>query len=260
MSDRATYSCTALVGTTKTGTLRCDPDGYYDVVLGGLDIFNSANAFYPLAPAKHLFEGSSDMMRRVSNGALRGEYGHPKMDSNMSKRDFLMRVLRIEESCVSHHIREVTLESGMRDKMGRSVTAIMGRIKPMGPHAQALGDSLDNPKENVCFSIRSLTDDVIGQGGSRTKILKEIVTWDYVNEPGIAIANKYSYPALEDISSHGFDKSHLIAAQKHAMTGVGMGMESDSGLIIASAIQSFGWQLPIDHAKIARQLPPSVRW
>ena len=93
----ATYQCTALMGTNKKGSLKCDADGYYNVVLGALDYYNSSGAFYAYEPAKKLFDQSSTLQRRITKGVLRGECGHPKFQPGQSKKDFMMRVLSIEE-------------------------------------------------------------------------------------------------------------------------------------------------------------------
>lgn len=253
-----TYSCTALLGTNKKGTLRCDPDGYYDVVLGALDYWNSAGAFYAYQPAKKLFEDSSALQRRVAKGVLRGELGHPKKLPGMTDRQYLMRILEIDEKCVSHHIKEVTIdESNVKDKQGNSVIAIMGRVKPAGPYAQALADSLENPNENTCFSIRSITEDIIDSRGNRIKHLVEIVTWDAVNEPGLAIANKYDAPALESLFDRPLDREQLILAKNMAM-GSGVGMESDTVSMLDRLITRTKWEEPKRRSGLV--LPASGRW
>lgn len=222
-----TYSCTALFGTNKAGRLKCDADGYYDVVLGALDYWNSAGAFYAFNTAKKLFEDSSALQRRVAKGVLRGELGHPKKLPGMSDRQYLMRILEIDEKCVSHHIKEVTIDQqNVKDKNGNAIIAIMGRVKPAGPFAEALAASFENPNENTCFSIRSITDDVIDKAGNRIKNLIEIVTWDCVNEPGLQIANKYDCPSLENMMNTKLSPDLLIAAKNMAMAH-GVGLESE---------------------------------
>ena len=236
---RTSYQCTALVGTTKTGKIKADSDGYYEVVLGALDFFNSAGAFYAYEPAKVLFEESSNLMRRVSNGALRGEYGHPKFTPGMTNRDFLMRILEINEQSVSHHIKDVWIDSNsVYDRDGRKCVAIMGRVKPCGPFGVQLAEQLENPNENVCFSIRSLTEDIADSTGTTIKTLREIVTWDYVNEPGISVANKFSAPSLETLCSRLFTTENLIAARDH-MLKTGFGLESGGLATVESAIAKF---------------------
>lgn len=195
-----TYQPTILQGTTKKGKLKCDPDGYYDVILGGFNTYNSAGAFYTWASAKGHFDKSSNFQRRIQSSALYGEYGHPSMQPGMSKHDWLVRVMTINPDSKSHHIRELIVDDTVfKNKNGQPMVTIFGRIKPAGPRAQALGDSLDNEHENTAFSIRSITDDYFDPYSKTTiKNMREIITYDYVDEPGIAQATKYNHPALEN--------------------------------------------------------------
>ena len=78
------FSCTSLAGTQKQGIIPKDANGYYDMVIGGLDILNSAGEYYDHAGAKELFQESSSFMRRVKRGALRGEVGHPRREHGQS--------------------------------------------------------------------------------------------------------------------------------------------------------------------------------
>lgn len=224
MSNRATYSCTALLGTNKAGVLKPDAEGYYTVVLGALNFYNSAGDFYPYESAKELFSESSSLMRRIKNGACRAEYGHPKLQPGMSQRDFLARILSIHEDKVCAHIKEVILDDkSVKDVDGKPVMAIIGKVKPCGPYGAVLKESLDNPSENVCFSIRSLTKDVY-DGIVNKKNLLQIICWDYVNEPGISVANKYQSPALEGINDKtiNFSVEQLTDVRDRQLKQVGM--------------------------------------
>lgn len=259
---RTTYQCTALAGTTKTGKISADADGYYTVVLGALDFFNSAGDFYVYEPAKELFESSSSLMRRVSSGALRGEYGHPRFVPGMTNRDFLMRVMDVNEQCVSHHIKDVWIDSNsVTDKDGRKCIAIMGRVKPCGPYGEQLAAQFENPNENVCFSIRSLTEDIVDANGTTIKTLREIITWDYVNEPGIHVANKYSAPSLEALITRHITTDNLIAARDH-MRKSGMGLESAAYGNLESAIGALSTSRFEKRASgiIAPKQPTWLKW
>lgn len=260
MNGRATYSCTALLGSNKKGVVKPDADGYYnDLVLGALDFFNSAGAFYEFESAKCLFEESSSLMRRVRNGALRGEYGHPKMVPGMSEREYLARVLNIYEDCVSHHIRSVTIDNTgrVKDGAGKPVIAILGSVKPMGPRGQDLRDSLENGHENACFSIRSLTNDFMDRRGMHRKVLKQIVTWDYVNEPGISVANKFSFPSLEGISNDLHFTVRQLNDIRERQSIAGVSMENGGGVTVDAVMQAFGWDIPVQKST---NFPPSSRW
>ena len=97
----AVFACTALLGTNKAGILKPDASGYYTLVLGALNIFNNGGAYYPYGEsAQMLFKESSSFIRRINNGALRGEYGHPRMLPGMSMRDYMSRITDIMEDKV----------------------------------------------------------------------------------------------------------------------------------------------------------------
>ena len=267
-AQRASFACTALLGTNKAGVLKPSADGYYPLVLGALNIFNSGGAYYPYDSAKQLFLESSSLMRRIANGALRGEYGHPRPLPGQSMRDFLMRVMDIFEPNVCCHIRKVWIDytGSVKDDRGRPVVAILGEVKPSGPMGQALKESLDNPSENVCFSIRSITNDQM-VGGVLHKNLKTIVTWDYVNEPGLHVAKKWHAPTLESFADDtSFIPEHLQAVNAYQKRmGAVAAMESSGGLTAEAALADLGWDEG-DVASVEQatadlmQLPASARW
>jgi hypothetical protein len=252
MSQRATFACTALLGTNKVGELKKTDDGYYIVVLGALDVFNSAGAYYPYDSAKDVFKESSSLMRRIANGALRGEYGHPKRQPNQSLREFVDRVLQIDEKNVAFHIRKVTVDfTSVKGEDGRPVIALIGEIKPSGPFAHVLEKQLENPSENVCFSIRSLTDDTF-VAGKLHKHIRTVVCWDYVNEPGISVATKWKSPALEGLGGETMiPKSVLESIEKDTC---GVSFESSGGVSPLAVIDDFSWNKP------KARLPGSAQW
>lgn len=253
MMQRASYSCTALMGTNKTGKLTPDTDGYYTLVLGALNVFNSGGAYYPLGPAKAVFESSSGLMRRIEAGNCKGECGHPKQQPGQSVRDYLGRLMRIEETLVCCHFKEVWLEEGsVKDKSGRPVVAVIAKVRPTGPLGPALKAALENPHENVCFSVRSLTNDTM-VGGVLHKNIKTIVCWDWVTEPGIAVATKYNSPSLESMTETTFTADHLSAVQA-VQEEEGIGTESGTNVSVSDVMADLGW------GPATAALPPSARW
>lgn len=206
------YTATKLLARQKSGVLKPDSDGYYPLIIGGLNVLNSANEYYVLEGAKELFDTSSILMRRIQNGNLKGEVGHPKRQPGMSGDEYLNRMLRIEETNICSHFKEVWLD----EKFGKNnprfnnpqMVAIMALVKPSGPKAQALAEALENKAENVCFSIRGLTQDQYIRGVNH-RILRNILTWDWVTEPGLALANKWDAPALETIESTFITRASL---------------------------------------------------
>jgi hypothetical protein len=200
MASLIKFTATKLTSKGKQGIIATDADGYRTMIVGGLNAFNSAGEYYVLDGAKQLFESSSSFMRRIQNGCLKGEVGHPKPAPNMSATAFLDRVCTIDDQNVCVHFKEVWLDPDYRPPAGTNTTPgivpIMAKLKPTGVKAAALESALSNPSENVCFSIRALTRDTrIGRVNHRTLVY--IQTFDWVNEPGIGIANQWDAPALE---------------------------------------------------------------
>lgn len=196
--------------------LKKDDDGYYTIILGALNIHNSSGEFYEYTKeVKELFEGSSPLMRRINSGYLKSELGHPKPTPGMTTRDYISRICRLEEKAICGHIKEVTVTESSRTDNGSNVPIMIvtGKVKPMGPYADTLDRDLSNPDSNTAFSIRSLTKNRVA-GGITIKTIKTIVTWDFVNEPGISIANKANSIGLEstDVCSIDLDDKDVTDA------------------------------------------------
>lgn len=241
MANGIRFACTALAGVNKVGTLKQDANGYYEVVVGALNVFNSVGQYYVYEQARELFEESSHFMRRVRRGVLRGELGHPKPLPGMNPDAFAQRCMSIYEDNVCCHHKEIFLDMDrVRDEAGNPVIAIVSKLLPSGPHGAQLAKSLENPDENVCFSIRAFTDDFREHGVTK-RILRTIVTWDQVNEPGLSAAEKYKSPALEGLLDQPFSRGELERAMRpNPVTG----LANESVLLSpAELFTSFGWQL-----------------
>ena len=250
MNNSVRFSCTALAGTGKQGILPRDANGYYTMPVGGLNVYNSAGQYYPYEGAKELFSSSGPFMRRIKTGCLKGEYGHPKPLPGQSDDAFANRVLTIEEKNTCVHFAEIFLDfDKVKDEMGKPVVAIMAKLAPAGPYGPALQKSLENAQEEVCFSIRAFTEDVF-RGGVKQRNLREIVTWDFVTEPGISVARKYKAPALESMAEREFSRADLVKAT--AGSPVGLAMESAS--TGASLLAALGWEID------QRAIPKYLKW
>lgn len=253
------FACTSLTGVNKVGQLKKTPEGYYPMVVGALNVFNSGGQFYPINnEVKALFEQSSSFMRRVSDGALRGEMGHPKppprslnvQEQRLRDQEFVRRNLSIYEERVCCHHMKIWLDfDSVKDKDGKPVISIMSLVKPSGELGHVLEKQLENPHENVCFSIRSFTDNKT-RFGVEERTLKEIVTFDYVNEPGISVAKKYLSPALESGFEMDVSRGLLESA---IMMNRPAGISSESIIVSPIALMnSMNWPLP---GKQSQQLP-----
>lgn len=232
------FTCTSLRGTNKKGILTPDANGYYDLPVGGLNVLNSAGQWYDYDGAKALFESSSQLMRRVKRGALRGEVGHPQMQPGQSEDDYMMRILTIDERNVCAHFAELYLDmNNFKSDNGEPIIAIMAKVGPSGPFGDMLAKKLKNSQENVCFSIRAFTSDS-NIRGRYTRVLKNVVTFDYVNEPGIHIAEKFKSPSLESLTERIVTKSQM----QRAVVSNSAGLAKESMLLSADELfSSLGW-------------------
>lgn len=235
------YQPTILTGTNKAGKIKCDPDGYYDLNVGAFDAYNSRKAFYTMSSARSHFDSSHDFQRRIKSGALYGEDGHPVYDSRYSRDEWLTRILTVEKGNISHHIRELHLDDTIaKNEDGNPMVVVFARIKPAGAHAQSLADSLENPHENVAFSIRSITEDHVDRRtGTLIKEMRAIVTYDQVTEPGIAIATKYNNPALESLNTSYWSNKDIDQAIKNARSIFGS-FESENIIASLESIRPIG--------------------
>lgn len=237
MNNQVRFTCTALAGSGKKGILPKDEFGYYIQPIGALNCFNSAGEYYVYEGAKQLFQQSSSFMRRVSSGCLKAEQGHPKKLPGQTDDSFAARVMTIDPTNVCAAIGEVFLDfNNVKGADGKPVIAIMGKIKPSGPFAAAMEASFENPKEDVCFSVRAFTSDS-RIGGINQRTLVEVVTFDYVVECGIPTSRKYCSPALEEYSQTHFSKEAMVKATTPTP---GIAMES-SVINPESLFQLMGW-------------------
>ncbi len=199
---RIRFTSTRLVQSGKKGIFKPDENGYYEMPVGGLNAYNGAGEYYTLEGAIDLFESSSVLMRRLQKGYLKAEQGHPKPSPGMTDDQYLERILRIEETNWCAHFSELWLdhEFGAKNPQFKNpkLVAIMAKLKPTGIHGPALESALNDPHENVGFSIRGLTQNFFEKGRTY-RVLTSIVTFDRVTEQGIGIANKWDAPSLESL-------------------------------------------------------------
>ena len=136
MNSSILFECTSLKGTGKTGVITPDADGRYEIIVGGLNVLNSAGEYYEGGrEVLKLFEESGSLMRRVKRGALKGETGHPKWEPGMSERAFLNRIFQIEESrvCCLHTEFRLDFDTVKDPTTGRPIIAIISKVLPSGP-------------------------------------------------------------------------------------------------------------------------------
>lgn len=200
MNDQIVFSYVRTGAENKQ--IKKDDKGYYFITLGAFNAYNRSGAFYLMDGVRDLVENkSSSLNRRIRDGYLKGEAGHPNYETGMSKVEFYERNLKIEQTRISHHIRDIVFTDtktpcGMPGK--GNIVLVQAWLKPDGPMGDALKKSLDDPEQNVAFSIRCFTKDEM-VNGTVIKQVVQIVTWDWVVEPGMKMANKFDTLNLESL-------------------------------------------------------------
>ena len=200
MNDQIVFSYVRTGAENKQ--IKKDDKGYYFITLGAFNAYNRSGAFYLMDGVRDLVENkSSSLNRRIRDGYLKGEAGHPNYETGMSKVEFYERNLKIEQTRISHNIRDIVFTDtktpcGMPGK--GNIVLVQAWLKPDGPMGDALKKSLDDPEQNVAFSIRCFTKDEM-VNGTVIKQVVQIVTWDWVVEPGMKMANKFDTLNLESL-------------------------------------------------------------
>ena len=224
------YDNVRLRETTKSGKLKKDANGYYDVILGAMNTFNSRGEYYAMEGAEKIFNGSSTYHRLISQGKLFGEHGHPK-PNGMTSAQYLQRLRQIYEDSYGTFFKEVTLDDTLwkkhTDIVSKGAVIIMGKVLPYGKFKETVADGLSNPDINFAYSVRSFTDNYRSQG-KVVKVMTECITWDSVGAQGIPIAEKYRSPTLE---SHDqlITVSDMREADRLIEQDMRNGMESAAG-------------------------------
>lgn len=218
------FTQTQLVGTNKLGILPKDKDGYYTQAIGGLNIHNTSGHLYTAEPeVRRLFtDSASFFLRNIRGGTLRGEVDHPEWPVNMSEDEYAGRMLEIRPTNTCVHWADIWLDDTLnRNEDGSPVWTIMAKFCPSGVHGAMLEKQLANGRENVCFSLRAFTMDRIVTNKRHRRIV-EPITFDYVNRPGIPIAEKWKSPALETHHELAVNKPMLDRAFARKNNGFGL--------------------------------------
>lgn len=189
------YSNIALAGSGKKGILKKLDNDYFEIILGAFGAFGNGGWLYDTATAMAYIERNPDFIKMMQNGRCRSEWGHPRRTPGMSDQDWFIRINEIMESNTSSHIRRIsTSMDTVIDEKGRKVVAIIGEVRASGPMAGEFRRQLENPYEDVNYSIRCFA---AKNFASMRKHINRIITWDNVFEPGIGVATKYNTPSME---------------------------------------------------------------
>ena len=243
----ANYECNVLVNSGKKGELVRDASGYFEFVLGAFNILNARGEFYPFTDQlKALFGPGGDFHRRVvgdpslgrAGGKLKGEFEHPTIAPGQSLDSFIARWKTINTANEAVHIKSVRLEWS-KDHRGQPIVLVYGMIKGSGPHGEAVDKSFANCEENVAMSGRYICNPVM-INGIRNKMVTTVITFDKVNEGGIAPADKYNTPTMETIDGGEFTLAMLEKAERSQP--VALAGESSDDVSFTMIKAGLGWQ------------------
>ena len=182
--------CTISRGFNGAGTFKRLDNGYALFVLSALEYPNSTAAVYDEGAATRLIMGNTRLQRQCGDGELKGELGHPKEYDSPNFNAFMQRIHTVDERNVAVQYRRVYIDRNYKLPDGKTIIAVMGEVCPSGPHAEHIDRSMNNPHENVCFSLRGMATDRF-VGGKKRKYLDNLITWDVVGEPGLRPSTKF---------------------------------------------------------------------
>jgi len=221
---------TGIRTNANNASIKKDENGYYEFILGAVNSLNSCREFYLKDGIDQFINNEQYMLaRKLKNGYLNGEVGHPKKLPGMSQEDYYSRNLNVDIQNVSHHIKsvwtqETNIDSGVPGK--GNILLLKGMVKPSGVHGKILQEHIDNNEANTAFSIRALTMNR-SVCGVVYKTIVQIITWDWVLEPGIKQANKWANLSTESIDYMKFNIDDLVNKSSKVYKEIEMALESD---------------------------------
>lgn len=217
MSKIITFGNTILAESGKRGSLKPMEAGgeYYKLNAGGFNIPNRMGVVYRFNEyLKECMRPGSDLNRRVSEGQVQMELGHPPqyyfekdprtgqvVRTNITEVfQWIHRLRTILDPNVCGFIRKIHWEM-----TGRESDPIYNYIeaRPFGAYKEVFKDSLEDPDINTAVSIRTVTKPQ--KMGDTSREVDYFSTYDLVIEQGMIMACKHRTAGLEDILSNALE-------------------------------------------------------
>jgi hypothetical protein len=207
MTQVITFGNTILAGSGKRGILKpmSDGSGYTRMNAGGFNIPNRGGVVYSFNNyLKECMSPDSDLNRRVSEGQVFCELGHPpqfyfeRVNGVVVRTpitelfEWINRLRTIMMPNVCAHIRKIhwTMTGGDKDPVHNEV-----ELTPFGEHKAWTADALANPDINFAISLRSVTKPQ--KMGDMVREVEYLSTYDVVVEQGVMRACKHLSAGLE---------------------------------------------------------------
>lgn len=220
-----TVTAMAIDDNRTLGKAIRDKDGYFTgvpvAVLG--TVTRNATQYDTPSFVAQLKGPDTTIARRISEGTLFGEYGHPFIDLNSQQG--MARLLHLEPQKESHHIRSISIKHV--DDLGLDLVTV--DTKGTGPYGQYFDNGMEDPTMNVAFSLRGISKAKYNPTTRVTfKELVSLVTFDAgMSSGGFKEASKRYMAAKEDFS---FESMEILNQQIHP---------EDLMLVRSVAVESF---------------------
>lgn len=193
-----TVTTSVIDDNRKLGRAIRDKDGYYtDVPAAVLGTVTRNRTQYD-TPAflDKLTNPDSSFNKRITEGTLHGEWGHPFV--NLESKEGLNRLLHLEPLLESNHIRSVSVKH-IQDL---NLDMVMMDTKPTGPYGRYFEEAMEDPTRNVAFSLRGISEARFDRAANVTyRKLLTLVTFDSgVASGGFKETSKRYMASTEDLS------------------------------------------------------------
>lgn len=213
-----------------------DKDGYYkDVpaaVLG--TVTRNMTQYDTPAFLEKLTNPDSSFRRRINEGTLHSEWGHPFVDLN--SKNGLARLLHLEPTLESNHIRSVSVKH--IDDL--NLDMVMMDTKPSGPYGRYFEEAMEDPTRNVAFSLRGISEGHLDRSTNIThRKLLTLVTFDSgVASGGFKETSKRYMASTEDLSFESLEIFNRVIDNEDIMILRSSSMESFSNTEINDIIKA----------------------
>ncbi len=183
------FSIQTLV-TTEGGSLKSvtpNKDGVYEgMPVAVMGIPSRNEAFYtPNSTMRAISDPKCRFYKNLTEGNLEGEWGHPELPADV--KEAVRRTLRIDRKMMSHYFTRIFT----KDSDCGQYVVIYADVVAAGPYGKFLTESMEDPKRNTAFSLRSITTKPRRlPNGVSSKDIISLVTFDAVDGPGFEQASK----------------------------------------------------------------------